>query len=174
MARKGESFDTWHPIFKAFNDRPNLYPGTLHPINFFFQEYTSGNDWSNSLGAYDIIQGTWSKRPIPYEKLGDPQDKYAREIAYGKLVLAMIDTEVNAMEEARIAGRTEEEVTRRDGLAILFKRIEDDRKAAYKYRIGTPALQENNILYKMIEGSKHHSLFKQLIGRYDMRWRADV
>ncbi len=133
-ARTGEDFDTWHPIFKKFNDKPNLYPGTQHPINFFFSEFQTGytNDWSNSLGAYNILTDQWEKRPIPFDKLGNPEEKYAREIAYGKMLIGMIDTEVVAIEAAKARGDHDEAVRRMRTLAILFKNLESTKLADFR------------------------------------------
>lgn len=172
-ARKGEDFETWHSIFKTFNNTPNLYPGTKHPINFFFQEYQPGSiaDWSNSLGAYNIMTDQWEKRPIPFHKLGNPEEKYYREIAYGKMLIGMIDSEVLQIERAKAAGNQIDANRRLHTLAVLFKTLEENRKAAYKYGTGTPALQEHNIVYKLIDSSTHGPLMHQLIEMYDKDWK---
>lgn len=167
VARKGETFDKWHTIFKVFNNKSNYLPGTTHPVNFFFQEFTQDNDWSNSLGAYNLFTGQWEKDPIPFSELGDPETKYEREIAYGRMLLKMIETQVTRAKEANARG--DKDTGRRiyTELAILFKQIEDNRKTAYRYGTGTPALQEYNIIYKLIEGSIYHGLFKKLVEFYD-------
>ena len=167
MARKGEEFDAWHTIFKDFNNRKNFLPGTQHPINFFFQEYTMGEDWSNSLGAYNILTDEWVKRPIPYDKLGDPDEKFGQVIAYGNMLLGMVDTEVQQIKAEQARGQEDEVRRRIRDLAIMFKRIEDNRKVAYKYHTGTPALQECNILYKIFDDSQYSELFHELINVYD-------
>lgn len=167
IARKGEKFDYWHPIFKKYNMKTNYLPGTKGPVNFFFQEYTPEDDWSNSLGSYDILQNKWTKLPIPFDKLGDPATKYEREINYGKMIIDMIETKEELAREAESRGDTATSERIRTDLALYFKQVEDGRKAAYRFGAGTPALQEWNIIYKMIEHSKFGDLFKQLIDFYD-------
>ena len=174
MARKGATFEIWHKIFKDFNNRPNLYPGTQHPINFFFQEYVPDSDWSNSLGAYDMLQNKWLKRPIPFDKLRDPEERYINEIAYSKLILDGLDNDVAQIEGLKEEGNDDEAERRLKQLAIQFKTIEDNRKTSYKYHIGTPALQEYNVIYKIIERSRHANLFKKLIEIYDEQWKLDM
>jgi hypothetical protein len=167
MARPGEEFDYWHTKFKLFNNTPNLLPGTKHPINYFFQEFSPELDWSNSLGAYDLLQDKWVKQPIPFSELGIPEKKYEREIAYGKILLTMIESQVDRAKEAKMRGDMDTARRIYTELAILFKGIEDDRKTAYRYGTGTPALQERNILYKLIESSEHHELFSKLVEFYN-------
>jgi hypothetical protein len=169
IAQKGETFEKWHSIFKKFNNLNNLYPGTTNPINFFFQEYTPEDDWSNSLGSYDILQGKWSKLPIPFDRIGDPTTKYEREIAYGKMLLSMIETKEDLAQEALRRGDQGAADIIHTDLAVFFKQVEDGRKAAYRFGAGTPALQEWNIVYKMIEHSKYGKLFKDMIDFYDER-----
>lgn len=176
MAVKGEDYDKWHEIFKTFYDK-NLYPGTQHMINFFFQEYAEGEDWNNSLGAYDILHGIWLKRPIPYDKIKDPYKKYEKELSYGHMLLSMIDSEVEAIRRSVAAGNQLDVDNRIQRLADIFSKIDLDRKTAYRYHTGTPALQENNILYKLISDSKYKDLFHELVERYNTtsdlsRWRA--
>jgi hypothetical protein len=166
MGRKGETFEAWHTIFKKFNNRPNLFPGTQRPINFFFQEYIPDTDWSNSLGAYDILANKWIKAPISFEHIGDPIVKYEREIAYGKMLLSMIESQVKRAKEANARGDKDTAHRIYTELAIQFKQIENNRKDAYKYG-HRPALHEYNIIYKLIEGSEHHDVFKKLIDYYD-------
>jgi hypothetical protein len=167
VARKGESFDQWHKTFKIFNKKEHLLPGTKHPVNFFFQEYDPNRNWENSLGAYDLIGDRWVKNPIPFDEIGDPETKYEREIAYGKMILQMIETQVSRAKEANARG--DKDTARRiyTELAILFKQIEDNRKTAYRYGTGTPALQEYNIMYKLIDSSMYNDLFKKLVDYYD-------
>jgi hypothetical protein len=174
MARAGEEFDYWHPIFKRFNETPNYLPGTKHPINFFFQPYTGTLNWDNSLGAYNMLTDTWEKKPIPYDKVGDPLVKYEREINYARVLLSMLDSEVQLINAAK-ARKDLDEVQRREfDLAVLFKTIEDNRKTAYRYGTGTPALQECNIVYKFIEDSPHAELFHQLINKYDQHYNTYI
>jgi len=173
IATKGELFDTWHSVFKKFNETPNLYPGTLHPINFFFQENHKSQgeeDWSNSLGAYDLFENRWLKKPIPYDKLGNPEDKYARILQYGNMILFRIEMELNVIQSLLSQNKTEEAHNRMYSLAILFKQLEDDRKTAYKYGIGTPALQEANIIYKLVT-SRYDELSHALIQLFDDDWK---
>jgi hypothetical protein len=167
IARKGEDFEKWHSIFKKFNLRNNCLPGTHNPINFFFQEYTPEDDWANSLGSYDILQNVWTKLPIPFEKIGDPEKKYEREIAYGNMILKVIETKEDLAQEALSRGDQDTADRIHSDLAIYFKQVEDGRKAAYKFGVGTPALQEWNIIYKIIEHSKYGDLFARLIDLYD-------
>lgn len=167
VARKGETFDKWHLIFKKFNRQMNYLLGTKHPINFFFQEFTTENDWSNSLGAYDLFLDRWSKLPIPFELIGNPEEKFEREIAYGKMMLSMVDSLVARAKEAKLRGDHEGAKRLYTELAIFFKSVDDNRKAAYRAGTGTPALQEYNIMYKLIENSPHGELFHKLIDFYD-------
>jgi hypothetical protein len=167
IARKGEFSEYWHPIFKKFNNKLNYLPGTKNPVNFFFQEYTPEDDWSNSLGSYDILQAKWTKLPIPFDRIGDPATKYEREIAYGKMILAMIETKEDLAQEAVARGDQATADRIHMDLALYFKQVDDGRKAAYRFGAGTPALQEWNIIYKMIEHSKYGELFSQLLDFYD-------
>lgn len=167
QAVKGESYDAWHKVFKNFASLHNYYPGTQHPINFFFQEYAGNGDWSNSLGAYDIFQNTWLKRPIPFNKIGDPATKYEREIAYGHMLLEMIASEVAAIRRSVAAGTQLETDRRLKELSRIFHKVDENRKLSYRYHTGTPALHENNILYKMIEDSEYAELFHELVEKYN-------
>jgi len=167
IARKGELFEKWHKVFKHFNNQLNYLPGTEHSIHFFFQEFTQDEDWSNSLGAFNLFTETWTKQPIPFSELGDPALRYEREIAYGRILLSMIETQVTRAKEAMARGDKDTAQRIYTELAILFKQIEDNRKTAYRYGTGTPALQEHNIIYKLIEGSVYQDLFKKLIDFYD-------
>jgi len=162
----GEDYDLWHPIFKAFNSEMHYYPGTKHPINIMFMEYTPAGDWYNSLGAYDVLNDVWLKAPISFESLGDPIKKYEREIAYGHLLLSMIGSEVEAIRKSVVAGNRADFERRLKELSKTFHKIDENRKLSYKYKIGMPALQENNILYKLIEDSKYAELFHYLIDHY--------
>lgn len=163
---KGESYDAWHKIFKQLNDRVTYLPGTRHPMNFMFQEYQDSYDWSISLGAYNMLKDVWEKRPIPYDKIGDPYKKYEREVHFAKLLLTQIESEVALMNEIRQHDPEQYEDTRKR-LAILFKSIEDNRKTAYRYGTGTPALQEYNIVYKIVEGSPYGPLMHEMVSYYD-------
>jgi len=175
MARPGFEFDAWHPIFKKFNEMSHYLPNTQHPINFFFQPHMKGtSDWSNSLGAYNILTDTWEKKPIPFDKIEDPFAKFEREINYARVLLSMIDSEVMLINEAKKRFDLDDVQRRELELAILFKGIEDNRKTAYKYGTGTPALQEANIIYKFIEDSPHAELFHNLISKYDEHYNAKI
>ena len=167
MARTGELFDKWHSIFKQFNAAGSLLPGTNHPINFFFQEYTDEADWSNSLGAYDILMGKWLKEAPTFEEIGNPEEKYEREIAWGKMMVSLIDSEVERANKAIERGDEKGATKIYKDLARIFDSIEEDRKTAYRHGTGTPALQEYNILYKLLEKSHHQKLFKALVDYYD-------
>jgi len=173
MGNPEETYDAQHKIFKDFNNTPNYLPGTQNPINFFFQEFHPNSDWSNSLGAYDIRADRWVKNPISYEHIGDPTTKYEREISYGNLLLDTIEVEVQHIQDAQDRGDRETEFQLLRSLAIVFKTIEDNRKASYRYGTGrSPALQESNIYFKMIESSKFGDLFKELINLYDNQWKV--
>ena len=164
MAAPGESYEKWHTIFKQYH---NIYPGTEHPVNLFFQQYTENDDWGNSLGAYDVLNNRWLKAPIPYDKIGNPAKRYEREIAYGNMLLSMIESEVEAIRRSVDTGNQSDIERRLKALAIMFHKIDMDRKASYKYRTGTPALQEQNILYKLIENSQYKDLFHELVETTD-------
>ena len=167
MARKGELFDKWHPIFKHYNSVEHPLPGTKHPINFFFQEYNHESDWSNSLGAYDIFMDLWIKRAPTFEEIGNPEEKYEREIAWANMIISLVDSEVERAEKASQRGDRKGATDIYKGLARLFDTVEENRKTAYRYQTGTPALQEYNILYKLLEKSRHRDLFKALVDYYD-------
>jgi predicted nucleotidyltransferase len=175
MGNPGESYDALHKIFKNFNNTPNLLPGTEHPINFFFQEYVPHTDWSNSLGAYDINSDQWVKNPISAEHIGDPTTKYEREIAYGDMLLDSIEVEVQHIRDAEDRGDKQTELKLLKELSMMFKTIEDNRKAAYRYGTGhSPALGESNVFYKILEGSKFGDLMHELINWYDNEWKVAV
>lgn len=168
MGLPSESYDAWHKIFKHFNDKGHYYPGTEHQINFMFQEYMApgDRDWSNSLGAYNILADTWEKLPIPFDKIGDPKVKYERELIYANMLLSQIESEVKLMNETRIQAPEEYQEAKKR-LSILFKTIEDNRKTAYRYGTGTPALQEYNVIYKIVEGSQYGPLMHEMIHTFD-------
>lgn len=170
MGIKDEDYDVWHTIFHDSNNK-HFLPGTNHPVNFMFQEYNPGTEWTGSLGAYDILQDVWIKKPIPFDKIGDPYVKYEREIGYAKTLVSMIESEFLSIIECNKRGESEEVVRRLKNLAILFKTIEDNRKTAYRYSVGTPALQECNIIYKYLEDSPYAHLVHPLIDLYDKQWR---
>ena len=175
MGNPGESYDALHKIFKNFNNTPNMLPGTEHPINFFFQEYVPDTDWSNSLGAYDINNGRWVKNPISPEHIGNPTTKYEREIAYGSMLLDTIEIEVQHIREAQDRGDKVTEFNLTRDLAIMFKTLENNRKVSYRYGTGrSPALQESNILYKMVESSRFGELMHILIDMYDKEWKVSI
>jgi hypothetical protein len=82
------------------------------------------------------------------------------------MILEMIGTEVRKADEAKSRGDTEGMERIHSDLAVIFKQIENNRKDVYRYG-HNPALHEYNIMYKLIEGSAYHELFKQLISQYD-------
>lgn len=167
MGLKGEAYDDWHTIFKEFNDRNNLLPGTPHPINFFFQEYIPPQEsvsWKNSLGAYDITTDQWIKRPKPFEEIGDPSDSYANEIAYVKLMMGMVESEVHAIKTSVANHDSDGALQALKNLQRFMKKIDDDRKSAYRYGGGSPSSSENNLIYKLIEHSEYGNLLQDLIG----------
>lgn len=173
VGAKGESYDLWHTVFKTFNDTPNFYPGTFHQINFMFNELSSrgdNDDWSNSLGAYDLLSQRWLKRPMPFSALGSLEARHARTIAYGRLLQSMVDAELKAIQSALSLGLVSTARDKIRSLAIFFKSLEDNRKAAYKYGIGTPALQEANILFKLVADSQYAELSHELIKLFDSSW----
>lgn len=164
---KGETFEFWHKIFKDFNNTPNLLPGTHHPINFFFQEYFPQVDpyaWRNSVGGYDIIMDRWIKRPKPFDEIGDPQDTYASEIAYVRMIMKMVDSEMHAIRTAIKIGDREKALQSLKTLQQFIKKIEADRKTAYEFGGGSPSASESNLIYKLIEHGKYGDLLKDLIG----------
>jgi hypothetical protein len=164
---KGQSYDFWHKTFKDFNNTPNLLPGTSHPINFFFQEYFPTQDayaWRNSVGGYDIIMDRWIKRPKPFNEIGDPTDTYAEQIAYVKLMLKMVESEVHAIRVAIHQGDKAKALTSLKTLQQFMKKVDADRKTAYEYGGGTPSASENNLIYKLIEHGKFGDILKDLIG----------
>lgn len=169
MARKGETFEAWHPIFKAFNNRPNYFPNTKNPINFFFQEYVDGpTDWGNSLGAYDLIENAWKKNPISFKEIGDPEKKYEREIAFGHMMFDMIQSTVNSAVEAYDRGDRRQALDTLKTVQYYIKQLDEYRKTAYQYKIGTPALQEANIIFKLIEHSNLNSVFERLLEKTEL------
>lgn len=173
IAIKGETQRKWHKVLKAFNKRGNYLPGTLHRINYMFMEYVENLSWDNALGIYNILDDRWEKKPIPYNKLGDPKEKYVAEIRYADMLLRQIESEVALMNEVRLHDPEQyEEIKKR--LAILFKTIEDNRKTAYIYGTGTPSLQEYNIIFKIIEGSQYGSLMEEMIDVYDDTHKVDT
>jgi hypothetical protein len=165
MGLEGETYDYWHTIFKNYNIEGHFLPGTQHPINFFFQEYTGPLDpakWKTSLGAYDLLHDEWVKRPVPYKYLLEPQKKFAREIDYANLLHIELKTMVDGLHQAINNGDEDDIRTRVEELKAFFVEMHEKRQLAYRYGIGTPALHEYNILYKLIEHGPYHDLFKVL------------
>ena len=162
---KGESYDQWHTIFKEFNKQEHYLPGTNHCINFFFQEYvpTRTDSWRNALGAYDIILGQWIKHPKPYKEIGAPEDTYANEIAYVKLMMNMVNAEVHAIKVALAQGDRDKAYYSLQTLQQFMKKIDTDRKTAYRYGGGSPSSSENNLIYKLVTEGEYGDLLEDLI-----------
>jgi hypothetical protein len=166
MGISGEEYDAWHEFFKQSNNKNYYLPGTRNPIHFFFQIYVPPDrvaSWKNSLGAYDLLNNVWLKEPMPYEKIGDPKDRYAKEIAYVNMMTDMIASEVNAVRQALQLGDKERALHSLKVLQRFFKKVEDQRKEAFEYGAGSPSVSEDNLIYKLIEHGPYGQLFKDLL-----------
>jgi hypothetical protein len=169
IATEGQSYDTWHRIFKEHADTIK-YPGTEHSVNFFFNEYSENPKFDNSLGAYDIQTKAWLKKPISPSilesklELYDPIFSFAREYThtadYILLSLARLINDLTKYpkDSEKYLGVLDEIKIRLEDLQYMYRSVIDKRKLAYRYRIGTPALQENNLTYKFIENSPQGGL----------------
>jgi hypothetical protein len=167
MAIKGESFDDWHKIFKDFNNRPNLLPGTEHPINFYFQEYVSPSKlegWDNSLGAYDIMFNKWLKHPAHFERIGDPKETYAQEITYVSMMMRMVESEVHAIRQAIKINDEPKALNSLKVLQRFFKQLDQKRKDSFRYSGGSPSTRVDNLIFKMIQHGPYGDLLEDLIG----------
>lgn len=160
-----ETYDTWHTVFKDFNDTPNYYPGTQHQINFFFTEYRPGPpDWENSLGAYDLINDEWLKKPIPPEIIMEIAKRKEPVIRFAEMYIRSIKKEIKSLS---LSSETDDQQTTRyhlHNIYRLFKKLDEDRKTSYSIGSGSKALQDPNIIFKFVEHDpKIHTLFKQMI-----------
>jgi hypothetical protein len=170
VAIPGESYDAWHKLFKAFNEIPHLLPGTLHQINFFFQEHSSENaDWSNAQSAYDVMRGTWLKTPPSPDKIGNPEIKYAREISYGTALVDAIEMRVQHISDAENRGDTTTARILIRELMLMFKDLENNRKTYYRYATN-PAYEAGNIIYKVVDSSRFSELMHEMVNLFDKEW----
>ena len=178
IATPGESYDKWHQIFKANSDK-YLYPGTKHAVNFFFNEYSDSRKltFENALGAYDIQAGIWMKKSTPPNAMRDPSLQFDYLIEYGDAYANTLEYTVRSLaklfqEQRKVAPHSEqwdhiqdEIKTKIAELSYHWHKMDDNRKLAYQYHIGgTPALQENNILFKYIEHGPLGPLFNLVSG----------
>jgi putative lipoic acid-binding regulatory protein len=168
MATKNEEFDTWHPAFKNFNKVEHLLPGTKHPINFFFIEYIPPEKivrgWERSLGAYDLLVDEWLKKSTPYAKIKDPEVEYASEIAYVKMMMVMIEGEIDAVRTAIEKKDRERAMMGLDNLQKFFRQIDNDSKDSYRWGAGIPNKEEDHVILKLLSKGPYGDLLKDLIG----------
>ena len=155
-----------HKLFKEYNGESHILPGTQHPVNYFYQEYTSQytGDWGNSLGAYSISKDIWLKLPTSPEHIGDPTKRYAKEISYANTLRASFEDQVKKFREAYNRGDRQEAERISNNLRLFAYNLDQERKLAYSYHIGTPALQEKNITFKIMEHSPEGHIFNALLG----------
>lgn len=165
MGIPGETFDTWHKIFKDFNNTPNLFPNSEHTINFFWQEFRPAiPDWENSLGAYDLIRNTWLKKPIPPQILMHIAKTKQTVIQYAEMYIKMIRDEIEAVAAARDRDDHSRLRYHLSNLYRLFKQLDVDRKTSYSIGTGSKSLQDPNVIFKFVEHDPViHNLFKQMI-----------
>jgi hypothetical protein len=174
---EGESLDTWKDIFRPHNLGTEFYPNTTHPLNFFFREYVSFDTpkiFEHSLGAYDILKHVWLKKPIPPNVIKDPLVKYDPLIQYSKIYSDSIGYMVHALAKtfedmAKYPKESERYNDLKDivrslikDLTYKYEEINQAKKLTYRYRIGTPSLQENTIIYKYITHGPYGHLLKVL------------
>ena len=167
MSTKEEEFDKWHPLFKEFNRQEVLLPGTNHPLQFFFIEYIPPDKitrgWERSLGAYDLMTDRWLKRPTPYDKIKDPEVEYASEIAYVKMMMIMIESEIDSVRTAIRNKDYDKALTSLKTLQRFFKRIDEDSKDAYRWGAGTPNKEEDHVIFKLLSRGPYGKLLKDLV-----------
>jgi hypothetical protein len=168
MGTNKEEFDTWHEPFKKFNATNHFLPGTKHPINFFFIEYIPPEKiirgWERSLGAYDLLSDKWLKRPRSYDQIKDPEVEFAREIAYVKMMMVMIEGEVDAVRTAIRIGDKERALMGLGNLQKFFRKVDEDSKDSYRWGGGTPNKEEDHVILKLLSKGPYGDLLKDLIG----------
>ena len=81
----------WHHIFKFHNKQMDFLTGTTHPINYFVQPNTVIN-WGEETTSVYLIKNfdtgkedVWSRPFIPFEKIRNPEDRFALNTPYAKL-----------------------------------------------------------------------------------------
>lgn len=167
MALKSEEFNNWHPIFKAFNRANHFLPGTAHPIHFFFVEYFPSDKmirgWERSLGAYDLLEDKWLKRPTPFDKILDPEIEYASQIAYVNMLLKMIESEIHSIRVAIDTGDRDKALASLRTLQKFFKNVDQESKDMYRWGGGIPNKQEDHVIYKLLTRGPYGKLLEDLI-----------
>ena len=155
-----------HKLFKNYNNQGHIIPNTQHPVNYFYQEFSNQytGDWSNSMGAYSVTKDTWLKYPMSPEHIGDPSKRYEREIRYAMMLKASFESEVARFKEAYHRHDMSEAERIANDLRMFAYNLDQERKLAYNYHIGTPALQEKNITFKIMEHGPDGQLFNALLG----------
>lgn len=175
VSTPGEKFDTWHKIFKEHNSGKYFLPGTKHPVNFFFQEYIPDRDMSfdNALGAYDLQRNIWLKQPIPAHIMRDMISRQAQNMQYAGLYQDMFKAMARDLARKFVQlkkykkGTPEYSAEHEDIMRTLqdllyqYNKLDQNRKLTYRY-VRTPALSENNMLFKYIEHGAYGPILKIL------------
>lgn len=174
---EGESVEKWKEVFRPHNQGNYYFPGTRHPLNFFFREHIGrhyGAAYENAQGAYDLQQHVWLKKPIPPNVIKDPTVKYDTLIQYSNIYADSIGYYVRALARAfrdiksypKDSERYHElqDQIKKYTAELLYKYQELDqaKKLTYRYGIGTPSYQENTIIYKYITHGPYGHLLKVL------------
>ena len=153
-----------------------MLPGTKHIIQFFERRpglSLEGYSYS-PFGVYDIISDTWLAKPRDYEEIRDPDDQFALELHFAHMVARHIsrahqhllddikDLKLLSPNTKMYEDKMEE--LRQDIYTLLdyARKLDKDRKDAYKSGWGIPRNTYENIVYKVVQYSQMGDLLYKL------------
>jgi len=165
--------EAYAETMREYSRREVIIPGTNAPLEFFFAEFfdvpSPGDDpekvdemLPNTWVSYDIWVNDWIKKPMTPDEIGDPLERYERELATARLYERMIDSEVQRMIRALITGHQSVVDDAHANLLAFFHRLRDKRRLAFRYGIGMPSETEYNVVWKYLEGTPHYPLLRAL------------
>ena len=161
-------------------------PGSSRPINFFVQRYypeVEQNYKKAKFGVYDVIENRWINPPVEKGPEDDPDIKFAPELRiahhmldkFGDLASKYFDKLEEIKNSDSAHHRAKQKMVAFHMLGRLWEiadEVENERKMAYRFGWGVPRESFQNIVYKVLQGSRYGNLFKQLES-YDDKNKID-
>ena len=153
-----------------------MLPGTKHIIQFFERRpglSLEGYSYS-PFGVYDIISDTWLSKPRDYEEIRDPDDQFTLELHFAHMVARHISRShqhlLDDIKDLKLLSPNTKmyedkmDELRQDIYTLLdyARKLDKDRKDAYKSGWGIPRNTYENIVYKVVQYSQMGDLLYKL------------
>jgi len=136
--------DYYSAIAKAFNrSGKNMLGTTKHPVNYFVLPEIDRANTEALMAGYDVINDKWIKkpddRPVGFEE---------RINELNKPYLDLLTREMGRQVEQAEKRPTLEEA---QDVANLYRKLDSERKEAYRWGLGMPRYSDKNVAYKAVE-----------------------